>query len=153
MFVAVLIRSPALLPNLTYNGTKYQRLPIVFLWFSKSQISQQTTMRASLPAARANYAVGRGSIHSIGFSLHPNRIRNRWFHHNIMTLSNIAATAGKRAARYGYRNHRHLVPTLKRHDELNGIHSNPKMNGERTVIGPRGVPPISICVKGTLHCV
>jgi hypothetical protein len=67
-----------------------------------------------------------------------------------MTLSNIAASAGKRAARYGYRNHRPLVP-LTRHNELNGIHSNPKMNGERTVIGPRGVPPISICVKGLLH--
>jgi hypothetical protein len=67
-----------------------------------------------------------------------------------MTLSNIAASAGKRAARYGYRNHRPLVPLYgsPRHNELNGIHSNPKMNGERTVIGPRGVPPISICVKG-----
>jgi hypothetical protein len=98
----------------------------------------------------ANYAVGKGYIHSIGFSLHPNRIRNRWFRHDIMTLSNIAASASRRAARYGYRNHRPLplVPTLTRHNELNGIHSNPKMNGERTVIGPRGVPPISICVKG-----
>ena len=65
-----------------------------------------------------------------------------------MTLSNVAASASRRAARYGYRNHRPLVPTLTRHNELNGIHSNPKMNGERTVIGPRGVPPISICVKG-----
>ena len=94
----------------------------------------------------ANDAIGRGPIHSIGFLVHPNRIRKRrWFHHNIMTLSNIAATAGKRAARYGYRNHRPIVP---RHNELNGIHSNPKMNGERMVIGTRGVPPISICVKG-----
>ena len=96
----------------------------------------------------AHYAIiERGPIHSIGFSLHPNRIWKRWFHQNIMTLSNIAATAGKRAVRYGYRNHRPIVP-LTRHNELNGIHSNPKMNGERTVIGPRGVPPISICVKG-----
>ena len=130
-------------------STKDSRL--ISGWFSKSQISQQTTMLALRFRRLAKYAVGRGSIHSIGFSLRPSRIRNHWFHCNIMTLSNIAATAGKRAARYGYRNHRPLVPTLTpRHNELNGI-SNPKMNGERTVIGPRGVPPISICVKGLLH--
>mmetsp|Transcript_24309 Transcript_24309/g.37152 ORF Transcript_24309/g.37152 Transcript_24309/m.37152 type:complete len:254 (+) Transcript_24309:86-847(+) len=60
-----------------------------------------------------------------------------------MTLASIAASVAKRAPRYGY--HRSSVGTKKK--LLNGAHYNPKMNGERTHIGPRGVPPISICVK------
>jgi len=60
-----------------------------------------------------------------------------------MTLTTIAAAAGKRAPRYRYGHHRSSVGMTKR----KGRHYNPKMNGTRLHIGPRGVPPISICVK------
>jgi len=59
-----------------------------------------------------------------------------------MSVSSAAAAVGKRAARYG--GYRSSVGTKTK---LNRQHCNPKMNGERLHIGPRGVPPISICVK------
>lgn len=60
-----------------------------------------------------------------------------------MTLTTIAAAASKRAPRYSYGHHRSSIGRTKK----KARHFNPKMNGERLQIGPRGVPPISVCVK------
>lgn len=60
-----------------------------------------------------------------------------------MTLANIAAAFGKRAPRYGY----HRSSTIGTKKKQNGRLYKSKMNGQQMQIGPRGVPPISICVK------
>lgn len=64
-----------------------------------------------------------------------------------MSVTNIAAAVGKRTPRYGYP--RSCIGTKKK-QLLNGRLSNPKVNEQtikKQIMGPRGVPPISICVK------
>ena len=65
-----------------------------------------------------------------------------------MSLSSIAATGKRAARRYGYY-HRSFPLKVTKAKHLKTHSHNPKMNGERLQIGPRGVPPISICVRGS----